>query len=142
MWSKRSHGRPSPIRPKPVTSDSTTSAPESLARTLWLLGYPDQALQIARQTVRGLGATEPVTACIALIWAASIFLWTSDLTSADDCIDRLIQHAERHSLTPYRAVGHGLKGEALIQRKEIETGLDLLCGSLTVLDAEGYQLYA
>jgi len=113
-----------------------------LARTLWLLGYPDQALQIARQTVRGLGAAEPVTACISLIWAASIFLWTGDLTSADDCIDRLIQHAERHSLTPYRAVGHGLKGEALIQREEIETGLDLLCGSLAVLDAEGYQLYA
>jgi predicted ATPase len=111
-----------------------------LARTLWLLGYPE-AVQMARETVMSLGAAEPVTACIAFIWAVSVFLWSGNLASADDFIDRLIQYADRHSLMPYRAVGHGLMGEVLIQRERIDAGLDLLCGSLAILDAEGYQLY-
>jgi predicted ATPase len=113
-----------------------------LARTLWLLGYPDQAVKVARTTVDGLAATEPVTICIALLWGACVFRWTGDLSSAQQCIDRLIPHAERHALTPYQAVGHGLKGEVLIQRGEIETGMELLRSSLATLHAERYELYA
>jgi tetratricopeptide (TPR) repeat protein len=112
-----------------------------LARSLWLMGYPDRALEIARQTVRGLAATEPVSVCIALIWAACVFRWTGDLRSAEDCNDRLIRYADQQSLTPYRAVGQGLKGELLIERGEIDRGMDLLCRSLAILDSEGYQLY-
>src|ERR1700730_6523363 len=112
-----------------------------MARTLWLLGYPDQAVRFARETVDGLAATEPVTICIALIWGACVFRWTGDLTSADECIDRVIPHAERHALTPYQAVACGLKGEVLIQRGEIETGVELLLSSLATLYAERYELY-
>jgi tetratricopeptide (TPR) repeat protein len=113
-----------------------------MARTLWLLGYPDQAVRFVRETVDGLAATEPVTICIVLIWGACVFRWTGDLTSADECIDRVIPHAERHALTPYRAVAYGLKGEVLIQRGEIETGVELLRSSLATLYAERYELYA
>lgn len=113
-----------------------------LARTLWLLGYPDQAVRIARQTVGELAARESVTVCIALIGGGSVFRWTGDLTSADECIDRLIWYTDRHSLTPYRAVGHGLQGEMLIQHGAIERGLELLRDALATLDTEGYQLYA
>src|SRR5229473_2358469 len=113
-----------------------------LARTLWLLGYPEQAVRFARETVDGLAATEPVTICIALIWGACVFRWTGDLTGANECIDRVIPHAERHALTPYQAVAYGLKGEVLIQRGEIETGMELLRSSLATLYAERYELYA
>ncbi|MDR3485659.1 MAG: winged helix-turn-helix domain-containing protein [Bradyrhizobium sp.] len=113
-----------------------------MARTLWLLGYPDQAVRFARETVDGLTATETVTICIALIWGACVFRWTGDLASADECIDRVIPHAERHALTPYQAVAYGLKGEVLIQRGEIETGMELLRSSLATLSAERYELYA
>jgi predicted ATPase len=113
-----------------------------MARTLWLLGYPDQAVRFARETVDGLAATEPVTICIALLWAACVFRWTGDLTSANECIDRVIPHAERHALTPYQAVAYGLKGEVSIQRGEIETGVELLRNSLATLYAERYELYA
>jgi len=112
-----------------------------LARTLWLVGCPDQAVRVARQTVNELATAEPVTVCIALIWGACVFRWTGDFTSAEECVERLIPHADRHSLTPYRAVGSGLRGEVLIQRGEIETGVDLLRGSLATLYAERYELY-
>lgn len=113
-----------------------------MARTLWLLGYPDQATRLARENVDGLVTTEPVTICIVLLWGACVFRWTGDLASAIECIDRVIPHAERHALTPYQAVADGLKGEVLIQRGEIETGVDLLRGSLARLYAERYDLYA
>jgi predicted ATPase len=111
------------------------------ARTLWLLGYPDQAVRVARETVDGLAETEPVTICIALLWGACVFRWTGDLTSANECIDRLIPHAERHALTTYQAVSYGLKGEVFIQRGDIETGVELLRSSMATLYSERYELY-
>jgi len=112
-----------------------------LARTLWLLGYPEQAVQLARKTVDGFAAIEPVTIPIALLWGGCAFRWSGDLASAKECIDRLISEAERHALTPYQAVGYGLKGQVLIQQGEIETGVELLRGSLATLSAERYELY-
>jgi predicted ATPase/DNA-binding winged helix-turn-helix (wHTH) protein len=113
-----------------------------LARTLWLLGYPEQAVQLARKTVDGFAAIEPVTIPIETLWGGCAFRWSGDLTSAKECIDRLIWHAERFALTPYQAVGYGLKGQMLIQQGEIETGMELLRGSLATLSAERYELYA
>jgi predicted ATPase/DNA-binding winged helix-turn-helix (wHTH) protein len=113
-----------------------------LARTLWLLGYPQQAVQLARKTVDGFAAIEPVTIPIALLWGGCAFRWSGDLASAKECIDRLISEAERHALTPNRAVGYGLKGQLLIQQGEIETGVELLRSSLATLSAERYELYA
>jgi predicted ATPase/DNA-binding winged helix-turn-helix (wHTH) protein len=113
-----------------------------LARTLWLLGYPEQAVQLARKTLDGFAAIEPVTIPIALLWGGCAFRWSGDFTGANECIDHLIWHAERHALTPYQAVGYGLKGQVLIQQGEIETGMELLRGSLATLSAERYELYA
>jgi len=113
-----------------------------LARTLWLLGYPEQAVQLARKTVDGFAAIEPVTIPIALLWGGCAFRWSGDLASAKECIDRLISEAERHALMPFQAVGYGLKGQILIQQGEIETGVELLRSSLATLSAEGYELYA
>jgi predicted ATPase len=114
----------------------------NLARTLWLLGYPDQAVELARRTVDGFAAIEPVTIPIALLWGGCPFRWSGDLATAQDCIERLISEAERHALTPFQAVGHGLKGQVLIQQGDIESGMDLLRRALATLAAEGQELYA
>jgi predicted ATPase/DNA-binding winged helix-turn-helix (wHTH) protein len=112
-----------------------------LARTMWLLGLPSQAARIARRTVDPQGATEPVNFSIALIWGTSVFQWTGDLAGAEDCIERLIAHAARHSLAPYQAVAFGLKGELLIRRGDVSAGIDLLRSSLATLQAVRYELY-
>jgi Tetratricopeptide repeat len=52
-----------------------------LARTLWLLGYPEQAVQLARKTIDGFAATEPVTIPIALLWGGCAFRWSGDLAN-------------------------------------------------------------
>src|SRR5262249_25528103 len=50
-----------------------------MARTLWLQGYPDQAVERAHKAVDDAASRDhPVTLSIALVWAVSVFLWTGD----------------------------------------------------------------
>jgi predicted ATPase/DNA-binding winged helix-turn-helix (wHTH) protein len=114
----------------------------NLARTFWLLGYPERAVQIVRETIDGFAAIEPVTVPIALLWGGCVFRWSGDLVSAKECIDRLISEAERHALTPFQAVGYGLRGQMLIQQGEIDSGVELLRNSIATLSTERYELYA
>jgi predicted ATPase/DNA-binding winged helix-turn-helix (wHTH) protein len=112
-----------------------------LARTLWLLGYPDQATTVARRTVEDAATLDhPVTLCIALIWAVSVFLWNGDWTSAEESIDRLIAHARNRSLVPYEAAGLGVKGYLSVMRGEAKTGIPLLQVSIEALHAHRYEL--
>jgi tetratricopeptide (TPR) repeat protein len=112
-----------------------------LARNLWLQGYPSQALERARRTVQDAASMDhPLTLCIALVWAISVFLWTGDLQSAEEHIDRLMSGAEANSLTPYLAVGRGFRGELAIRRADAEGGVGILQRCLKDLHAAPYKL--
>ena len=82
----------------------------------------------------------PVTLCIALIWAVSIFLWSGDLESAEENIDRFIAHARARSMEPYLSVGRGVKGELAIRRGHAKSGLESLRQCLKELHAARYEL--
>ena len=113
----------------------------ALARTLWLEGYPDRAVMVARQTVEEAETfNHPVTLCIALIWAVSVSIWEGNLTAAEEYIDRFIGEADRHCLEPYQAVGRGVKGELAVKRGQVETGISLLGDALKMLHAHRYEL--
>jgi predicted ATPase len=112
-----------------------------LARTLWLRGFPDQALRIAQKAIDEAASRDhPVSVCISLVYASTLLLWTGDLPRAGDLIEQLIVHAGRHSLAPYRALGIALKGELAVTREEPEAGLDLLRSALETLRAQQFNL--
>ena len=112
-----------------------------LARTLWLQGHPDQALERARQTVKGAAAIDhSLTLSIALIWAISIFLWTGDLQSADEHVKWVISRATSYSLAPYLTVGRGFQGELAVRRGDTRDGVKTLQSSLRTLHATPYEL--
>jgi predicted ATPase/DNA-binding winged helix-turn-helix (wHTH) protein len=113
----------------------------ALARTLWLQGYPAQAAERARASVKDAASMDhPVPLSRALVWAISVFLWSGDLQSADEHTDRLISHAEAHSLGPYLAVGRGYKGALAVQRGDAKGGVESLQSCLEVLHAARYEL--
>jgi predicted ATPase/DNA-binding winged helix-turn-helix (wHTH) protein len=113
----------------------------TLARTLWLQGHPATATDLARRTVDEASQMDhPVTLCIALIWAVSIFLWSGDLESAEENIDRFIAHAQARSMEPYLSVGRGVKGELAIRRGDAKSGLESLRQCLKELHAARYEL--
>jgi predicted ATPase len=113
----------------------------TLARTLWFQGHPAEAVERI-----GLAVTDaermghPVSLAIALQWAASMFLSTGDLGSAEEHIDWFIAHAESHSLGPYVAVGRGLKGQLAIRQGEARAGIESLRDCLEKMRAARYQV--
>jgi predicted ATPase/DNA-binding winged helix-turn-helix (wHTH) protein len=112
-----------------------------LARTLWLQGHPAQAVERARQTVKAAAAMDhSLTLSIALIWSITVFLWTGDLSSAEEHIDWLISRSESHSLAPYLAVGRGFKAELAIRRGDAEGGVRSLQTCLATLHTMPYEL--
>jgi len=113
----------------------------TLARTLWLQGRPGKATELARQTVDEAAQMDhPVTLCIALIWAVSVFLWSGDLETAEEHIDRFIAHAQSRSMVPYLAVGRGVKGQLAIRRGDAKGGVTVLGQCLKELHAARYEL--
>jgi predicted ATPase/DNA-binding winged helix-turn-helix (wHTH) protein len=121
--------------------DHHNRAAINLAGILWSQGHPARAVELARQTVDAAARMDhPVTLCIALIWAVSVFLWTGDIESAEQNIDRVIAHAESRSLAPYLAVGRGVKGELAIRRGDAKGGVESLENCLQALHAARYEL--
>ena len=121
--------------------DSKVLAGAILARNLWLQGFADQALERVNLTLsEAANKDHPLTLSIALIWAASLLLWTGDLDGADQYIDWLLSRAEPHSLGPYLAVARGLKGELAVRRGHARDGIGALQEALEKLHTAPYEL--
>jgi predicted ATPase/DNA-binding winged helix-turn-helix (wHTH) protein len=128
---------PGTVIPKFFGFDHRIYAPISLARTLWLRGFSDQACSMARTAVDGAATgDDPLSTCVTLTYASPVFLWSGDVRTAGNYVDRLIEYAGRHSIEPYRAAGIGLKGMLAIERSDVEPGVDLLRSALETLSAK------
>ncbi len=121
--------------------EGRTLAGAILARTLWLQGHSDRALERALLTVEEAEAADhPLTLSIALVWAVSVFLWAGDLMRAEEHIDRLFSRAGHHSFGPYLAVGRGFQGEIAIRRGDAGSGIESLQNCLAELHGAPYEL--
>ena len=113
----------------------------TLARHLWLVGEADKAAALAEQTIADAARMRhPVTLCIALIWGITVFLWNGDTDNSENKISSFLDHARKHSLNPYNAVGLGYAGELCVQRGEGEAGVAYLESALATLHAARYEL--
>ena len=112
-----------------------------LARNLWLQGYPTQATERLRQTIKDAESKgHPASLGLALSWAPGIFLWIGDLQRAEEHADWLLSHAESHSLRPYRAVARGYKGALAIRRGDARVGVEELQRCVEQLHAMRYRM--
>ena len=112
-----------------------------LARTLWLQGYPTQALELTRQGVEASEAMgHPAALALVLAGAASIFLLAGDLDAAQYHTDLSLSHAEANALGPLVAVGHGRKAELAIKRGNTNAGIKDLQAILKRLRAARHEI--
>lgn len=89
----------------------------ALARTLWMQGHPTQAVERAREFIDGAKRMDhPASVSVLLAWAASIFLWTGDFSSAQEYIDASIAISESYSLGPLTAVGRARRAQLAIRQ--------------------------
>jgi predicted ATPase len=77
---------------------------------------------------------------VILTWAASVFLWTGGLRSAEERIDSCIAHADTHSLGPILAVGQCRKAELAIHLGNAKDGVESLLAALDRTHAVRFEL--
>jgi predicted ATPase/DNA-binding winged helix-turn-helix (wHTH) protein len=96
----------------------------ALARTLWLQGYPAQAMKRAREAVAGSEAMgHPAALALVLAGAATVSLWCGDLDSAQAYTDQSFSHAEINAMGPLMAVGQARKAELAMLRGNTRDGV-------------------
>jgi predicted ATPase/DNA-binding winged helix-turn-helix (wHTH) protein len=112
-----------------------------LARSLWVQGHPAEAEDCAHETVKDAeNSINAASLAVALAWVPDVFVWSGDLATADAHADRLIAHAQSHSLTPYLYVGHAYKGALAIHRGAPNSGVETLQDCLKHLHAVHYEM--
>jgi predicted ATPase len=125
-----------------TSTSSTTTMPTS--RSLEPCGC--KAIRCKRWNARDRASITPLRNSIRCRcrgrWsgAISVFLWAGDLESADAYTDRLIAHAESHSLGPYLAVAQGYKGALAVCRGDARSGVARLQSAMEALHATRYEL--
>ncbi|SON55612.1 Transcriptional regulator HilA [Hartmannibacter diazotrophicus] len=89
--------------------DQRLTAEGALATVLWLQGFPDQAIAVAkRQLAEAEASNYAVSLCYALLHgSATIAMYVRDYTAARNFMDRGIEHATRHGLTIWQAMVTG-----------------------------------
>src|SRR5258708_25237170 len=114
----------------------------SLGQSLWLQGFPDQAMRNAQEAVDDCQAIEHARSlCSSLAHpACRVALLNGDLTAAEHFVSMLIGHSERHALAFWQIWGHCFKGVLLIKRDEVATGLQDLRVAFAELRVTGLGL--
>jgi predicted ATPase len=106
-------------------------------RSLWLGGFPNRALKVAREAIREAEASnKPLTMCFAWLYTAPSFLWCGELGAADDVLEKLMTHPHWQVLPSFHATAFALQGELVIRRGESERGLALLRSALPMMRAD------
>jgi predicted ATPase/DNA-binding winged helix-turn-helix (wHTH) protein len=137
--SQRYWSRPQPTSTIYLAADRHYRPGIALARTLWLRGFPTQAVERAERTIDDV-KDHPVSLTGALAWAIGGFLWAGEVDRAEAHTDQFIADAASHALGPNVAVGLGLKGQLAICRDHAEAGVTYLRSSLEKLHAARYRL--
>lgn len=107
--------------------DQRTLGLVARARVLWLTGHRQQALQAAKYAIGEAAQLEhPVSYCLTLLYATSVYLWSERWSDAELTIARLTETSSAYSLEPYFLTSQALNGELLHARGEHAAALPLL----------------
>ncbi|WP_445221321.1 ATP-binding protein [Bradyrhizobium sp. Pa8] len=122
-----------------LTLDYPRRAQITLARVLWLQGYPDQAAGTVRRAISDvIAVNNPIMLCRALPWAFGVFYWNRDTEDCEELVDRLVAEARKLNLATFQMVGEALKGIALLARNETGIGLAILKDSIEKLQSRRF----
>jgi predicted ATPase/class 3 adenylate cyclase len=92
--------------------------------SLWLLGYPDQAMRHARKAVTLAESLDNAPSLAhALAFSALCHQLRRDPAAVRDCSERLVHLAKAHGLAQYGAAGRMARGWALAHQGQPEEGL-------------------
>ncbi|MGY8663373.1 winged helix-turn-helix domain-containing protein [Bradyrhizobium sp. UFLA05-109] len=119
------------------------SARMTLARVLWLQGFPEQALSCVETNIEhALAIDHTLSLCNALANAACpIALVTGDLEAAEYYIKMLLRQTEREAFDIWHAFGRCFEGELDVKRGHLPPGLERLRAGVEELRRAGFGQY-
>jgi predicted ATPase len=112
------------------------------AVALWLLGFPDQAVQRSCQAVAlGEELGQPSSLGLALYFAAIIRQYRREAPAVQECAEATTAIATEHALSLWLAGSLVMRGWALAEQGAWTTGMALLRQGLTAFVATGGETY-
>jgi predicted ATPase/DNA-binding winged helix-turn-helix (wHTH) protein len=109
---------------------------------LWLLGFPDQAIDVANRLVDIRANPDLAMYCAGLCFAARVYRWVGDLDALEEAADKLAGHSRKHGLGPFENASVALRGELHVARGAVDEGVELLRPSLPRMLADRLELYS
>jgi TOMM system kinase/cyclase fusion protein len=108
------------------------------ARTLWLLGYPAQALtHIHDALALAHELAHPFSVALTQCWAAIVSQWRRDVPAVYDHAEAAVTLATAQGFPLWAALGASLRGWALAMQGQSEAGLAQVRQRITALRATG-----
>jgi tetratricopeptide (TPR) repeat protein len=94
------------------------------ALTLWLLGYPDQALKRGQESLALVrDGSDHLSMAFALHYNANVHHWRRDVRATQECAEALLPLAVEQGISFWLAGGTALRGWALAQQGRWEEGV-------------------
>jgi predicted ATPase/DNA-binding winged helix-turn-helix (wHTH) protein len=109
---------------------------------LWLLGFPDQAIDVANRLMDIRANPDLAMYCAGLCFAARVYRWVGDLDALEEAADKLAGHSRKHGLGPFENASVALRGELHVARGAVDEGVELLRPSLPRMLADRLELYS
>jgi predicted ATPase len=111
------------------------------AMTLWVLGYPEQALERSRRALNiAEEVAQPWALAMALGYAALVHTLRGDLEAAMERVEATIRLATEQEVLPWVGRGVMLRGWALAEQGQETAGLAQLQEGLAAWQANGQEL--
>lgn len=121
-----------PQRAEAVSLPTSAAQPDVdcrcyLSLALWALGYPDQAMARATESLTlAQQSSRPFTVGWSLLWVGANHLVRGELQAAMEDLEAMIALAEEHGFPNWLVVGRVLLGEVLILGGHEEEGMPLV----------------
>jgi len=112
-----------------------------LGRVLWHLGYPDQALRSTKQAVAiAQAVSHPLSLAVTLSWSAALHQLRGEVGLTCEAADTALAFANEQIIPFFAAQAMVLRGWALVEQGQQETGLAELRRGLSAYRATGAEL--
>jgi predicted ATPase len=121
--------------------DSGVACLAFTALTLWMLGYPAQALSQSRQALAlAHDLSHPLSQALALDLAAGLHQFRREAQGVQEQADALVALATEHGFPFWRGTGTVKQGWACVERGDGEAGLEAMHQGLAAVQATGTSL--
>ena len=132
------HPRQHPTLVARFAQDTGINCYNFVALTLWLLGYPDQALARSREMIAiSQRLSHPYSLGVTLFSAARLHVFRREVEATLDLVEAFMHLAAEQAFAFLTALGTIMRGWALVARGDVDAGLSDLREGITSVGSTG-----